>query len=264
MKKLPDAEPADSPALAFVRHLYTHGQQATDHSWQRLNAALFGAVKVAIEGGLAFAEDDFAAFRKQFKGDYWLGSPPDRFYTVACEYNNISAARSFEKEMGFSPYIMEGQRVYVGRRFMWNGQHVTCTSIAKEGLIACSYKDRTKGQYREKIDRRYTITNEEMAAEDKRLAGLAEAAKMETARLAAVKHCADWHLREKVQKSLVDDKMLARLENYERPRFVEWMKKRFKKTVPTVLECLTMGKRYPSDSYLVERAVSRMRDGEAE
>lgn len=77
--KLPDAEPADSPALAFVRHLYVFSQQATDHSWQRLNAALFGAVKVAIEGGLEFAEDDFAVFRLQFKGGYWLGSPPDGF-----------------------------------------------------------------------------------------------------------------------------------------------------------------------------------------
>lgn len=264
MKKLSDAEPTDSPALAFVRHLYTHGQKATDHSWQRLNAALFGAVKVAIEGGLEFADDDFAAFRQQFKGDYWLGSPPDRFYTVACEYNNLSAARSFEKDMEFKPYILDGNRVYVGRRFMWNDQHVRCTSIAKDGLIACSYKDRKEGQYAEKIDRRYTITNEEMAAEDKRLAGLAEAAKMEKARLAAVKHCADWHLPEKLQKALVDDKMLARLQDYERPRFVEWLTKRFKKTTPTVLECLTMGSRYPSDSYLVERAVSRMRDGEAE
>jgi len=79
-----------------------------------------------------------------------------------------------------------------------------------------------------------------------------------------VKHCADWHLPEKLQKALVDDKMLARLQDYERPRFVEWLTKRFKKTTPTVLECLTMGKRYPSDSHLVERAVARMHNEEAE
>lgn len=263
-KKLPDAEPADSPALAFVRHLYTFGQQATDHSWQRLNAALFAAVEVAIDGGLEFAEGDFQALYDKFKGAHWLGTPPNGFYSAACMCGNLSAARSFESAMGFKPYILEGQRVYVGRRFAWNGQQVRCTSIAKDGLIACSYKDRKKGEYAEKIDRRYTITNEEMAAEDKRLSGLAEASKMEKARLAAVKHCADWHLPEKLQKTPVDDKMLARLEDYERPRFVEWMKKRFKKTVPTVLECLTMSRRYPSDSYLVERAVSRMKKEEAE
>ena len=179
---------------------------------------------------------------------------------------NLSAARSFESAIGFKPYILEGQRVYVGRRFAWNGQNVRCTSIGKAGLIACSYKPRKKNgdEAETEIDRRYTITNEEMAAEDKRLSGLAEAAKMEKARLAAVKHCADWHLPEKLQKTPVDDKMLARLEDYERPRFVEWMKKRFKKTTPTALECLTMSRRYPSDSYLVERAVSRMNKEEAE
>lgn len=252
-------EPApDSPALAFVRHLYRHGQEATGHSWVRLNAALFGAVTVAIEGGLEFAEGDFSAFYNRFKGDYWLGTPPDRFYSLACKYGNISAAKSFEIAKGFNPYVLEGQRVYVNRRFTWNGQHVRCTSVGKDGLIACSYKPRKEGTYGEKIDRRYTISNDEMTAEDKRLAGLAEAKKMEKAAAEATKHCAGWHISEKLQKSPVDEAMLAKLQDYERPRFGEWMKKRFKKKVPTVLECIVMGKRYPADDYMVERAVATL------
>lgn len=257
-KKPVSSAKTDSPALAFVRHLYENAQRATNHSWVRLNAALFGAVKVAIEGGLEFAEGDFSALYKEFGGAHWLGTPPDGFYSVACEFDNISAAKSFESAMGFSPYVLEGQRVYVGRRFTWNDQNVRCTSIGKDGLVACSYKDRKEGEYGDKIDRRYTISNEEMAAEDKRLAGLAEARKMDKAAAEAAKHCAGWHIPEELQKSPVDEAMLAKLQDYERPRFVEWMKKRFKKKVPTVLECLTMGKRYPADSHMVEAAVARV------
>lgn len=261
MAKKPSAPPesVDSPALAFVRHLYDHAQCATGHSWTRLNAALFGAVKVAIEGGLEFAEGDFSAFYSEFNASYWLGTPPDGFYSAACKYGNISAAKSYEKAFIIEPYILEGQRVYVGRSFIWNGQHVRCTSISKDGLIACSYKDRKDGEYGDKIDRRYTILNADMAAEDKRLAGLAEAKKMDKAAAEAARHCAGWHIPEQIQGSPVDDVMLAKLQDYERPRFVEWMKKRFKKKVPTVLECIVMGKRYPADSYMVEAAVSRIR-----
>lgn len=248
-------EPADSPALAFVRHLYRHGQGATGHSWVRLNAALFGAASVAIEGGLEFAEGDFAEFYSRFKGAYWLGTPPDHFYSIACEYGNISAAKSYEAAMGFKPYILEGQRVYVGRRFTWKDQNVSCTSIGKDGLIACSYKPGKEGTYSKKIDRRYTISNDEMAVEDKRLTRLAGAAKMEKAAAEAARHCADWRIPEKLQKSPVDAAMLAKLQDYERPRIADWIKKRFKKSTPTVFDCLTMGCRYPSERHMVDRAV---------
>lgn len=255
---VPTQEPADSPALAFVRHLYRHGQGATGHSWVRLNAALFGAVSVAIEGGLEFAERDFAEFYSRFKGAYWLGTPPDRFYSTACEYGNISAAKSYEAAMGFKPYTLEGQRVYVGRRFTWNEQSVRCTSIGRDGLVACSYKERKKGEYGDKIDRRYTISNEEMAAEDKRLAKLAEDKKMEKAVREAAKHCADSRISESLQNMPMDQSLLAKLQDYERPRISEWIKKRFKKATPTVFDCLAMGRRYPSDCYMVERAVSAL------
>ncbi len=33
----------------------------------------------------------------------------------------------------------------------------------------------------------------------------------------------------------------------------------FKKKTPTMLECLTMGRRYPTDSHMVEAMVARIR-----
>lgn len=252
-KKIPDSQ-----AVHFVRHLYVHAQTATGHSWTRLNGALHQAVVTAIKGGLEFGENDFSVFYREMNGGYWLGTPPDPIYAVACQYDNLSACKAFESCFEFSPYMLEGQRVYVGRDFTWDGKQVTCTSIAKDSLIACSYKPYEPGKSERKIDRRFTIKPADLAAYDKLLAKASADKKMDKARAEAERWAKAWGIHEKARALSVDDALIDKLSEYERDGAREMIKKRFKKVTPTLFDYLTVAFRYPKDRWLVERTVRVM------
>lgn len=241
------AKKQESSALQFVRLLYREGQQATDHSWTRLNAALSEATAVAIKGGLCFELGDFKAFYSDLNAGYWIGSNPSGFYAIACKYGNLSACKAYEHCYGFKPYELEGQRVFVGHDFKWNGEHVTCTSISKESLIACSYKPRESadGYGRDKILHRYSITNAELAAEHKKRQGAALDQRMAKARDAAEKYASDYGLNTEALKRRVADVLPALDDDYRKRSIEEIVKRRFKKSdKPTVMDMLIVALRW--------------------
>jgi hypothetical protein len=152
-----------SPALVLVKHVWENVQQATGHSWTRLNAAMTGAASLAIEAGLRFDPDDMATIRNSMRGSYWFRG--EGHYTTAVKYGNTSACASYEKMVGRPPFVFGGSRLAVLSDFEWPGVgHVRVTSFADDGksLIACSYRgDESVPK------RRVAITIEEMRAAEK-------------------------------------------------------------------------------------------------
>ena len=83
----------------------------------------------------------------------------------------MSACHSFEAWKDRKPFIYEGKRIYVGRKFMWKGKEVKCTSFAKDGghLIACYFRYFPKcenptfsSDVERKVDRRFKIKYEDL------------------------------------------------------------------------------------------------------
>ena len=134
----------NSPALRLVKIVWEHGSRK---SWSKLNGALQGAVRTAIEGGLEFSEGDFTHIFDNMRGGRWFivdgHSRGEWMYRLACEENrNPSAWRSFEAWKGRKPFIVDGQRLYVGLWFEWQLQRVRVTSFAEDQsyVVACSYR----------------------------------------------------------------------------------------------------------------------------
>jgi hypothetical protein len=161
-------KPEDSPAVALVRHLWDHAQEATGHSWTRLNGALYQAVALAVRAGLEFAPGDVRALYDEFNGGFWFHEQNgEGWYAEAVEYRNASAWKSLEGYWGRWPFLWEGERMHVGRQFRWQGEHVTCTSFNdKEGyFVACSYEHKGEGRdYARSVKRRHKVTHADLAA----------------------------------------------------------------------------------------------------
>lgn len=251
------AKKQDSPALQLVRLVYRHGQEATGHSWVRLNGALFSAVRVAIEGGLKFDVGDFAVFHKELRAGYWIGSHPTGLYAAACEFGNDSACKSYESCYGFAPYELESQRVFVGRSFTWADEHVTCTSIAKDALIACSYKP-SKGMCERKILHRHSITPEQMSAENKRRQIAATDKKMAQAQTESARFAVEHRLSKTILDMPVRE-LVSKLDEYDQGRALDVLARRFKKADrPTLGEFLAIGHRWRSDHRAVTHSTLLM------
>ena len=163
------AETEQSTAHVLVAHVWNNVQEATGHSWLRLNHAMYEAVKLAIEAGLRFDVGDFATFYSEMRGGYWFGQGDgsgmgERFYGIACKYGNDSACKSFEAWKARAPFVFGGSRLAVGSDLEWQDLRVTVTSFAEDGqsLTACSYKGGER-----KVERRLTITCEQIKAAEK-------------------------------------------------------------------------------------------------
>ena len=145
---------AESEALRFVRDMYRHGMCSGGHSWCKLNAALRGALSLAIESRMAFAPNDFARIFETCAGEHWMGTDHDGdgygegFYRTACIAGNPSACQAFERWRQRPPYLWAGKRLYVGSDehnrtcgFPWDGYaHVAVSTIRPDVLIA-TYKE---------------------------------------------------------------------------------------------------------------------------
>ena len=173
-----------SPAYTLCQHVWDHVQEATRHSWERLNATMAGALGLAIGGGLRFEVADFVDIFDDFRGDYWgaYGTGGwEGYYRKAIQCGNMSAVKSFESWKGRPPFIVDDReewgfsgpkkRLYAGAEFRWKGEHATVTSFSQDGpaVIACSYKDRQNpdAYERAKIARRYTISVADIHADRK-------------------------------------------------------------------------------------------------
>lgn len=255
------AQQKDSPALQLVRLVFTEGQKATGHSWTRLNQALYQAAKVAIEGGMRFNLEDFTDFYVEMRAGYWIGAHPDGLYAAACKVGNLSACRAYEHHYGFCPYELDGQRVFVGHDFVWEGERVTCTSVSKDHLVACSYASQGEApHYKRKIERRYKISHEEIWAEDNARAAHKADGKMTDARKRAREYARQYNIPDEVLGLCVADHAeRGALDPYEKERLNWIISKRFKKSdKPTVLDLLTVGCRWSLDQVLVKRVVDKI------
>jgi len=157
---------------------------ATGHSWERLNNAMRGALKMAVGAGFEFKLNDITHVIRNYRSSYWIGESDEWVYADAISVDNTSAIKSYEHCRKREPFIAENvnrngccrslymhggggvcqkSRLAVGFSFTWNGQTVKVTSFADDqlSLTACSYKD-TGNDYERKIDKRYTITRAEL------------------------------------------------------------------------------------------------------
>lgn len=128
------------------------------------------ALGLAIQYGLDFADDDLKDFR---------GLATEDAYTRAVAWHHTSAARALETAMGRKPFPLAGRRLTVGSKFVWDEREAKVTSFADDGesLIACAYRweveahpcvaGEASGEW--KIDRRFTITRADLAAETARI-----------------------------------------------------------------------------------------------
>ena len=134
-----------SPAYVLCKHVWNRNQEATPgHAWQRLNHSMHSAVVLAITSGMRFMKCDFKKLMDDFRGAYWFGCEHERFYSAAVDVRNISACQAYEEWAGRKPFILEGERMFVGRQFIWDGHRVTCTSITPDHFIAVEPRGATE------------------------------------------------------------------------------------------------------------------------
>jgi len=176
-----------------MEHLWNHRQEATGHSWLRMNQGLHGGLMLAVKLGLTFNEGDLNVIALRFNGGYWFGSNFESFYTCAVVYGNRSAWKAYEAHTKRIPFIWTpahirehwgggGQginnppRLTTGCEFDWKGERVTVTSFNDEKgyFVAQSYKwneteDCEKCGHplvypKQEIVHRFTITHDDLKA----------------------------------------------------------------------------------------------------
>lgn len=158
---------APSPARTFLQAAWDN---IPNGSWNLLNGGMHSSLNIAITTGMRFDEDDLVFAMKEFRSGYWTGNG-EAVYSAACGGRppNISAAIATEKWLGRPAYLWEEDsptpaRLYVGARFTWQGFFVTVTSMTKDYLVACTYKETEKEGYRRtNIDRRIKVTFKELS-----------------------------------------------------------------------------------------------------
>lgn len=149
-----------SPTMALIETVWENRCCATPHAWIRVNQAMYAALMLAIEGGLAFNKDDFKDIERKTRGGRWMGEP-ERFFKVAVEEGHVQACVSFESWVGRPPFMWDGKRLFVGRSFPWEGYQVTVTSFHADGtgLTACAYRPKeSRGDYLTKVEKRFNVS----------------------------------------------------------------------------------------------------------
>lgn len=178
----------DSPTYILLSHVWS---QTGNKSWDRLNSAMYSALRLAIKAGIEFFPGDFSRISQEFNSGRWIGDG-EGVYAMACGQDrsshgdNPSAYQSYEAWRGRKPFIVMRApdepkvRLSVGDRFVWHvglkaKVHVKVTSFVDKPdgnkppyLVACSYKTDPKtaeDHYpREKVDKVFKITHDDIAA----------------------------------------------------------------------------------------------------
>ena len=180
---------SQSPAYTLMAHVWEHSQEATGHSWERLNHAMHDALRLAINAGLTFSLDDFGTIMADFSGSRWiLDGGGEWCYSMAVRTGNLSAAKAFEHWKGRKPFVADyvrysasqdrgkhgvggrqRERLAVRFRFPWKGHQAEVTSFSKDGtyLTACTYHPRKEGGYGRTVAKRFRITIADIQADRK-------------------------------------------------------------------------------------------------
>jgi hypothetical protein len=134
--------------------------EATSHSWERLNQSMRAALELGVGSGRTFAPDDFTYILNSYRTGRWIGESAEWFYALAIQVSNKSAIDSFERHYRRGPFVADcvrvggaggfthggggprqRERLAVGFSFPWKGETVTVTSFAEDSsyLTACAY-----------------------------------------------------------------------------------------------------------------------------
>jgi hypothetical protein len=171
--------PPDSPAIRVLRAVWEGANPFP--SWRIINGAMHSALKTCISAQIKFGEDDFSVMSRDFRSGYWIGTGWDQgpIYGLAIKSSNNTCWKAIESYRSRPPFLLQGKRIYAGYKFQWGCLAVTCTSLDRDNLIACSYKwemvpgycafCEPDGRKTYKVDRRITITRESLREENKRL-----------------------------------------------------------------------------------------------
>lgn len=150
-----------SAPIRLLSLVWDHMQEATSHSWLKVNHAMADALSLAIRSGMRFDLEDFGAAMKQFRPGYWRYI--ENAYREAVLYHNASAYQAIERHLGRKPFIVKPAscriqtgdgpcglglaRLIVAAEFQWRGElvHVGSFNDEKGYVNASSYK-RVDGQ----------------------------------------------------------------------------------------------------------------------
>lgn len=173
-----------SAVIQLLDLVWNHTNQATPHSWERLNHAMRKSLTLAVGAGFEFEPGDMAIVLESaaYRSHFWIGESSEWVYALAVTVGNMSAITDYEAMKCRPGFIAdqveptgygggEGflhltstrqrERLAVGFTFPWKGKKVTVTSIGKDALTACSYK----APAGHKIEKRFTITREDILTE---------------------------------------------------------------------------------------------------
>jgi hypothetical protein len=181
-----------SPAILLLDHVWNNQGETAGHghSWRRLNSAMQDAIRLAIESGMQFGEDDFKVIKRDYSPEYWLHIEGCYARAIEAQHGpNPSAYQAIEKYLGRKPFVVQIRssgskqvRLHEGARFYWHEDmkkevFVKVTSFSEvereiDGtktkvpcVIACSYKERSGTGYEpDKIERMFKITHEDIKA----------------------------------------------------------------------------------------------------
>lgn len=138
----------DDPVFNILRAMLSSSPEA---SYKRLNPALRCTLSDCISADLPFRLNTFNRIYNELRGHWWFGDGGgsyvgEHYYSQACLLNHASAYQSFEHFAGRPGVLWEQnaktpERLHVGSRFSWKGCFVEVTSMRKDSLVACTYKD---------------------------------------------------------------------------------------------------------------------------
>lgn len=175
-----------SAAIQLLDLVWANANTATAHSWERLNHAMHKALSLAIGAGFEFSIGDMAHVGSNYRSGYWIGDSSEWIYHLAIASENATAYQSYEAWKKREPFIADDvemqehggfihanfigrqrERLSVGARFEWKGAKLKVNSFAADQsyVNAASYKPRKKGEYGDKIDKRFKISRADILAE---------------------------------------------------------------------------------------------------
>jgi hypothetical protein len=155
-----------SPAAELIGLIYESAgiSRQAGRSWRILNHSLREGLKLAIQAGFHFNPTDFDTFGRTYGMAHWQygAGGGEGYYGLAVQSGNLSACKSFEAWKGRNPFRCDGKRLFVGAKFLWNGEEVVCTGFTEDGrIVARSYDDQNESQKR-KSNRIYKINLKEL------------------------------------------------------------------------------------------------------
>lgn len=214
----------DSEVIKLLDIVWENCSAGVTHSWGHVNGSMRSALELAI-GGFKFDLGDFDIIsdRSKYNFGYWCGDSVEWIYSQAIHACNMSAVHAFEKWKGREPFIADEvtfdhrqncyrnsggdrkkERLFVGAWFRWQGIQVKVTSFSDDQsyVNACSYKARKKGEYGDKIDKRFKLNALDIKT------GRAEMKERKELVARMTFACADENIQKQIIKALKTNKRL--------------------------------------------------------